>query len=329
VNLPVVARAARETAGLASRLVTWLREPERPLLGIEVRAGSLAALRLARGQGQRTIAAAAVVRLGDGVVQPSMNRANVTDAAALRSTLHQLIERVGGLTERRVAIALPDSVARIVVLTDADAGTARGAAMGDLVRFRLREKVPFDIREAFVASEVVSAANGASPSALVCVAVLRSVIEEYEAVVASLGPVPGLVEVSGLALLRSLRPSQAAADWLTLNWDEDHLSLFLTRDGVPLLARTVLGRIDADSVGRELSNTILYHSERLGGKGLSGVRLRSAQLPASEASEQVMRILGVAPTLIDPLADLGGGAPSTEVGQALAGIACVLSAFQA
>jgi hypothetical protein len=199
--------------------------------------------------------------------------------------------------------------------------------MAEVVRFRLREKVPFDIRQAAVTWQAVAGANTASPGAVLCVALLRSVLQEYEEVVESSGVRVGHVEISGLALLRAAGAASAAGDWLTLNWDEDLLSLFLTRDGVPQLARTVIGRVDADGVARELSNTILYHSERLGGGALAGVRLRSARLPVPEACEHVARVIGVAPTIIDPLAALGG-AESGGLGQALAGVACALGGGQ-
>jgi hypothetical protein len=319
----LVARIARGGVSLASGLATWLREPDRPLLGIEVRANGIAALRLTQNHGRRALAAAAEVRLNDGSLRLSMVHPNMADPAAFKSGVRLLLERVGALTERRVALALPDSVARIVVLSGPDIAAARGTGMAEVVRFRLREKVPFDIQKATVVSELVPAANGTAPGAALCVAVLHSVLHEYEEAVASHGLKAGLVEISGLALLRSSVASRAAGDWLTLNWDEDHFSLFLTRAGVPLLARTVVGRADPEGVGRELSNTILYHSERLGGGGLAGVRLRCAHLPVTEASEHVARAIGIAPTVIDPLADLGG-ASSGELGQALAGVACAL-----
>jgi hypothetical protein len=172
----------------------------------------------------------------------------------------------------------------------------------------------------------MAAGNGGT-AALLVAAMQRSVVEEYEAALAAHGLSVGLVEISGLALLRAVLPACAEGDWMTLSWDEDHFSLFLTRNGVPLLARTVLGRIDWDAVARELSSTILYHSERLGGQALAGIRIRSAKVPGPEASEQLARILGMAPTLVDPLAEFGGAA-SDEAGRALGGIACVLSAVR-
>jgi len=321
------ARIAHRGVGVASGLVTWLREPDPPLVGIEVRGSSLAALRLSHSQGQRVLAAAAEVRLSEGILRPSMVRANVADAAGLKGAVRLLLERVGALTERRVALALPDTVARIVVLTGAEVGVARGTTMGEVVQFRLRDKVPFDIRQAAVAWQYVSGATAEAPGAVLCVALLRSVLQEYEEAVESEGISVGHVEISGLALLRAFAASGAPGDWLTLNWDEDHLSLFLTRDGVPLLARTLVGPVDADGMGRELSNTILYHAERLGGGALAGVRLRSVRLPVPEACEHVARVVGMMPTTIDPLASLGG-VESGGLGQALAGVASALGGRQ-
>ena len=60
-----------------------MREPDPPLVGIEVRGSSLAALRLSHSQGQRVLAAAAEVRLSEGRLRPAMVRANVADAAGL------------------------------------------------------------------------------------------------------------------------------------------------------------------------------------------------------------------------------------------------------
>jgi Tfp pilus assembly PilM family ATPase len=304
------------TRRLGGRARSWLVDPELPLLGLEFHRRSVAAVRLTREGGGRALAAAATAALPEEALIPSMTQANVADPEGLRAVVRGVVERVGGLTARHVALALPDTVARVVVLSGKDVEASKGALSEDIVRFKLREKVPFDMRGAHVVWRAIDADGERS---ILVVALLRSVLAEYEGLCSALGLEAGLVEVGSLALLRGTSEQRASGDWLLLNWDEDHASVSLSRKGVPVLVRTLVGRAGTTEVLRELANTILYYRDRLGGSALTGALLRSSALPAGEAAQVVEEQLGLTPRVIDPLAALG--AKDTDgTGQALAAV---------
>jgi Tfp pilus assembly PilM family ATPase len=307
---------------LGARARSWLVDPDVPLLGLEFHRRSLAAVRLARAKGARALAAAATASLPEGVLVPSMTQANVADAAGLKAAVRGLVERVGGLTARRVALVLPDPVARVVVLNGKDIDSGKGSLSEEVVRFKLREKVPFDMRAAHVAWRIVEAAGQKS---VLAVALLRSVLAEYEGLCGELGLEPGLVELGSLALLRGTAGWRASGDWLLLNWDDDHASVTLSQKGLPVLVRTLVGRAETAEVLRELTNTLLYYRERLGGSQLTGALLRSAALPTAEAAGVVEESLGLTPRIIDPL-ELLGARDADGAGQALAAVGMGLMA---
>jgi hypothetical protein len=207
---------------------------------------------------------------------------------------------------------LPDPVGRVSVLPAQELQGKRGAELEDMVRFRLRRSVPFEVRDAQIA---VSLPPRGGPDAAVVATVYRPVLAAFEGLLASQGLSAGLVELSSLALLSLVEPPEG--DTLLVNWDEGYASLLLVRDGFPLLARTLpQAAATPDALPREVSNTLLYYQERLGGPGLARAFLRSAVLAGDEAAALLSEPLGMLPSELDPWAAFGGG--ERQAGQALA-----------
>ena len=294
-----------------------LLEAEYPLLAVEVRPRGLGVARLAREGGKFVLAAAASADIPPGVLSLSMTEPNLTDPEAFERLLASLLERAGALREGPVALVLPDPVARLTVLPASELLGKRGADAEEMARFRLRKTVPFEIKDARLA---LGLPPRGGPDAAVVAAILRPVLESYEAVLHRLGLAPGLVELSSLALLSLLEP--AAGDRLLVNWDEGYASLVLARDGWPMLVRTLPDvAATPEALPREVANTLLYYRERLGGPGLAGAAVRCVALPPDEAADLLEEPLGLLPAVIDPWATLGGG--ERRPGQAVAGAVAV------
>ncbi len=337
--------SAAAPASLWRRARAWLVEPDAPLLGLEIRRRSVAALRLARGG--RALDAAASLPLAEGVVEPSTTSANLLDVAALTAGVRLVVERVGGMAERRAALVLPDGVARLVFFDRFEPLEGKGVTAGDVVRFRLAERLRFDVRQAdkvrFDLRQAEIAwhtwADGApghrvpeprdlgagtrtrsQPNRVaLVVAAPRAVVAEYEGVLASCGLTPGQVEISSLALLRGTEAQRRSGDWLLVNWEPEYLTVFVTRDGLPLLVRTLPSPVSLDGMARELASTLRYHRERLAGESLSGALLRAGGASAEEARSLISGTLALEPLLVDPLAELGASA-GEDVAQALAAV---------
>jgi hypothetical protein len=310
--------AARGTSWLRRRL----RDPERPLVAIEVRTRSVGVVRMAREGGRTVLGAAAFLELPEGCVKLSMTQPNLVDPGTFKTTLRAVLERAGVLDGGKVALVLPDPVARVSLLPAAEIKGNR-SQMDELVRFRLRKAVPFDVREARVA---IVAGGARSGDPLMVGAIYQPVLEGYESACRSLGLHPGVVELSGLALLNAAFSARPVADRLLVNWDEGYVSLILARGEWPILVRTLTAEAvsSPDDIAREAGNTVLYYRERLGGPGLAEVVLRSAALPAPEAVALLAKPLELVPEVLDPWAWLGGMTPAAGA-HAIAGAAASLS----
>ncbi len=291
-------------------------DPEPPLVAVEVRSGSIGVMRLVSRRGALRFGAAASLELPVGALRLSMTEPNLQDAGAFRRTLRAVLERAGVLGGARAALILPDPVARIALLP-ADEVKGRGTIETEaLIRFRLKKAVPFEVKDARVGFRRDAAGH------VIAVAALRSVLDPYEAECRAVGLEPGLVELSGLALLEALEASRPAADRLFVNWDAGYVSIFLVREGALALARTLSGvSAEPAQVLREVENTVVYHRERLGGAALGVAVLRSAALPPLDALRLLESSLGASVQLLDPQAP---GISAPALAQELAGAAASL-----
>jgi hypothetical protein len=316
--------AARAEA-LARRSLDWVRhrlvDPEPPLAAIEVRSRSLGLVRLGAGR-RLSLASAAGLELPEGTLRLSMTQDNVLDPAAFSKTLRTLLERAGALSVRRVSLVLPDPVARVALLPAGEV-TGRGRRqVEEVVRFKLRKSVPFEIRDAQVA--IGEGLYRAGEPTLVA-AIARPVLDGFEKAVAAAGLQAGRVEMCGLALLSAAFRGEAPLDRLLVNWDDGYVTLAVLRGERLLLVRTLAGEPSAhpDEVAREVANTVMYYKERLGGSGLAQALLRSAALAPADAAVLLAEPIGRIPEVLDPVRELG----ATEMGtltQTLAGAAAAL-----
>jgi len=314
---------ARVVGGSERWLRRHLLDPDHPLTAVEVRSRSIGVVRLAREGRRLSLAAAASLDLPEGAVRLSMTQPNVEDAGAFRDTLRAALERAGALHAGRIALVLPDPVARLALLPGSEVAAKRRKQSEELIRFRLRKAVPFDVRDAQLA--FAGGGSRAADSVLVA-AVYRPVLEGYEGACRAVGLHPGVVELSGLALLNAAFGSRPPADRLLVNWDEGYVTLLLARGEWPILVRTLVGEAAAspDEVAREVGNTLLYYRERLGGTALAQAVVRSALLPAEQALSLLEGPLEMKPEILEPWPAAHAG-DMGRAGQALAGAAaCVV-----
>jgi type IV pilus assembly protein PilM len=308
---------------MPARVWRALREPEQPQVALEIRAGGVGVVRTRREARGVVLAAASAVELDPEVLLPSLTQPNLADPERFRTACRSALERAGVLDGAPIALVLPDPVARIAIIPAAELA-GRPSEMDELVRFRLRKSLPFDVREARVGH--VRSPRASDP--VIVVAALGSVLDAYESACRSLGLDPGLVELSGLALCRSAFGSDSKGDRLLVNWDEGYATLILVREGWPVLARTLTGPMvsSAAEVAREAAQTLVYARERLGSPGLEQVVVRATGLLGADAAAVLEAPLDRVPEMIDPWRALGT-ADAGPAAQALAGAAACLGAL--
>jgi type IV pilus assembly protein PilM len=282
----------------ASGLKRWVLEPYCPLTAIEIRGRSVGVVRLGRHGRDLAVQAVAYQELAPGVLKLSMVEPNIRDQEAFQGALRSVLERAGASAPGPVGLVLPDPVARLALLPSSQL-EGSGGGIEAMVRFRLRKAVPFDIENARV--DLAPSAAGM----VLAVVAFRPVLQDFEEALRALGLNPGLVDLSGLALLHDVERSHPASDRLLVNWDEGYISLFLTQGGFPVLIRTLVDEAsDQDLVLREIAKTLTYYREKLGGKDLTETLVRSTALPPDEAVAALQH-LGLFPDILNPLERFG------------------------
>jgi Tfp pilus assembly PilM family ATPase len=294
------------------------------MVALEVRPGSLSMVRVRKEGGRPLFVAGASLEFPKSTLELSITQPNIVDARVFEETLRALLTRAGVGGTTRIGLVLPDPVARVALVPAAEVQAKGRAALEEMMRFKLRKSVPFEIRDSRIA-----VATSRQADLVVAVVIFRPVLEAYERACTSVGLHPGLVELAGFALLRAVPTvfgsAGAGEDRLLVNWDDGYVTLLLARGDWPLLVRTLAGEAASSprEVIHEVANTILYYRERLGGKGLAQTILRSAALPAQRAATLLAEPLGMMPQVLEPLGAVSGvGMGATT--QALAGAAACL-----
>lgn len=204
-------------AGWLARGRQWLEGSEPPCVACEVAADSVAA---ARGAPDK-LEAWAVRPLPEAVVRPGPLADNVLNADLLGQALQEVLEEVAA-GEKRLAVILPDPVARFWLLT-LESLPERPAEVLALLRWRLAKEVAFNLEQAVLSYQVFprpASGQGKEPagSSVLVAAAQRSLLRQYEERFEALGFEPVWVTLATLATLGLLEADGA------------HLRLLVRRD---------------------------------------------------------------------------------------------------
>lgn len=229
----------------------------RPRVACEISADHVAAARIS--EGGTTLEAATAATLPPGLLVPGLQQANVVNRAKLVPALRDLLEAVAGRS-RDVCLVLPDATTRVMLL-DFDTLPDKKPDADAVVRFRLKKSLPFDIDQLAISFE---RQGNASQIRVVAAVTLRSVLDEYEALMRDAGYNPGTVLPSMLAalgLVDASRPTmvikveQGTTTFAIV--DQDQLLLYRALDNG---GSTVSG----ESLIDDVNTSLVYFEDRYG-----------------------------------------------------------------
>lgn len=267
-------------------LLRWLVEPEVPGLGLDLRAGSLSLARVADKRGGPELDLCISSPLPEGCLRFDASEPNVLDADLFKQTLRSVLERAGAADHKRIALTLPDYLARVSVMELADAPRTTAETL-EMLRFRLGKSIPFDAEAARIAFERVPGAK----STFVTGVMHDAVVSQYEELLGELDLHVGLVLPESLSLLQiaesvARKYLAPGADFFLVNVESDYFTVSLVRDrDKPALVRT-LGRraqeeaaavFDESDLIQEIIPTAMYYREKLQGTTLQRVYYRSVR----------------------------------------------------
>jgi Tfp pilus assembly PilM family ATPase len=234
-------------------------------VAIEIAAGHVTVAELGSGARGFVVSAFASEPLAEGVVTPALTGTNINDPAAVTAALRQACQRAGIRPPRRAALIVPDSAARVSLLTFEQL-PARAVDVDQLIRWQIRKATPFPLEEAQVSHVVTHQEPGNTTVA--AVAARRDVVAQYEDVVTAMGTHPGVVDLASLNVVNAVLAGGGApaGDWLLVCVAQESTALVIVRAGELVFYRHRLA-IDGEPLGALVHQTAMYHEDRLeGGK---------------------------------------------------------------
>jgi Tfp pilus assembly PilM family ATPase len=250
---------------------------------------------------------------------PGLAGVNVVDADLVRAAIKRALERAGLTATRRAALVVPDSVARVSLLSF-DQLPPRAQDLEQLVTWQLRKSAPFPIEEAVV-SHFPAASEGGRHS-VAAVMARRDVLSQYEGLVSGLGIHAGIVDLASFNVMNAILSATPndGRDWLVVHVAAEATTLAILR-GPSLMFYRHRAAAEDEPLGSLVHQTAMYHEDRLGGGGFSRVWLTGAGVRGNDARRQISSRLDAPVEVVDvrPATAVDGlEAPSPDVLDALA-----------
>jgi Tfp pilus assembly PilM family ATPase len=295
--------------------------PPPPTVAIELASRRITVVEVGRGAKGASVVGYASEALPADAIQPAAGGVNIPNVGVVADALRRALERAGVRSTRRAALIVPDSVARVSLITFEQL-PPKTADVEQLVRWQLKKATPYPIEEAQVTW--FPAHKSAGGTVLAAMAARRDVIAEYEAVASAVGVHAGLVDLACLNVMNTVMAANAAsaADWLLISMAPEATALAIGR-GTDLMFYRHRPTVEDEPLSALVHQTAMYHEDRLGGTRFSRVWLCGGGVgkEAEQARLDIQKRLGVPvePVDIRSVADLGGRInASTDVLDALA-----------
>ena len=290
---PVLDRVRR--LGLASH---GLRAKP-PAVAVEVSPEEVILVRVRRRRGRVSLEAHEARALSEPASAASLARPAASFQEETRARIREVFE-ASGTRPGRVALVLPDSLAKVTLLPLPEAPSSR-KQLAEMVRFKLRKAVPFRLEEAAITYQLLPP-DGGQASAIVAV-MLRSTVEQYERYLEEIGARPGVVSLCTPNLFNLCREAMtdgggSEGDVALLNCAPTYFSLLIVRDSRLIFYRCKSGAVGEEGGGvlhdavlaRELAASFSYYQEKLAGRGIRRVLVRTIGMPFAEIQALLERV---------------------------------------
>lgn len=265
---------------------SWLASPPPPV-AVEITATRVLALSLSDAGAGHAVGGYGLETLPAGVISPALNAVNLHDPAALTAAITAALAPLGGRI-RRVALVLPDSVAKVSLIRF-EKVPARVQDLEQLIRWQVRKAAPFRIEEAQVAWQPALPLPGGGQEYLVTVA-RKDIVQAYENAAEAAGVHAGIVDIASFNQVNAvLAGAPGGGDWLLVNVAADYATLAIVRQDHVIFFRNRTGGIG--DLPDLVHQTAMYHEDRLGGGGFVRVVLAGTSVLGLEEGERFRRVL--------------------------------------
>lgn len=219
-------------------LISRLVDPWYPATAIGLEKGGASVVHLERIKGSVCkLRRAATFNIAESMIRPSFDQPNIQDPGQLTAVLHELATSAGLLRQKRWSLSLPEATTRTLVLT-IESHSQSASELQEILRWKVERGFGLPIEELSISKERLQKDLHGRDRYLV-IAVKKSVIAEYEAVLHALGWKPGLILPRHLGEAQWLVRNSNAGDSLLLSGSSKGFTGVIFRDQHPLIVRTV------------------------------------------------------------------------------------------
>lgn len=298
----------------------------RTYLALDLRQQELRAVSLTGRQKNPILKGAQLMALEPGLVQPSPRATNICDPARLRAAVQEVLAPIAA-GEERLALVLPENIGRLFTI-EIDTPFASKAEGEKIIKWQLKGNLPADSEATVLDFQVLDQREDGTQRLLVA-AVARSVLEEYQGVIAAAGFFPVLVGFHSIFLHNYYRTRlEQPDDCVLLILESGFLSFEYSQARVPLYHRFRQVGDDSSTIFQEISRALVGAQ-----KDYPGLKRAEVFLQCDLAeTEMVIDILRAAfqreVVLLDPHIDRIATQPSDWPNWRLRGLAAAVGAAE-
>jgi hypothetical protein len=240
--------------------INKLIAPRFPATALGLGSGSASVVQLERrGREGFALKKAATITLPETLVQPNFDEQNIADGNELADALAELVTSAGLSKQRRWSVALPEASARTTILT-MESATGSRKEKEEVLRWKTERGFGVPLEELRTARERLPA-DAQGRTRYIVTAVRLSVLDEYEAVFASLGWRAGLVLPRHLGEARWLMRSRRPGDGLLISSHAEGFTAVLLHEARPIVVRSIV--CEPEDRPNELYRLLLFYRDRV------------------------------------------------------------------
>lgn len=282
---------------MAPSLQSSLVAPRVPNIAAGFVDDRFAVVDLRRGRRRFSLTASAVTQLLAGLVTPSFDAPNIRNQNELAEVITETAEAAGLARKKRWSVALPEAVARTLIIT-LESKPANRRELDEILSWKLERVVAASSNELRISRQRLSPAAGQERYLLTVAR--EAVLSEYEAVFAAVGWQTGLLLPRHLGEAQWLVWDNTPGDKILVSGNRAGFTSVVVRNGEPVFVRAYV--CEPEARADELHRFALYYRDRVAGVGAAGVTslLALGGIAPAEASRAVTDAVEAAPHLLDP-----------------------------
>ena len=236
----------------------------------------------------------ATFNIAESLIRPGFDESNIENGPQLASVLSELATSAGLLRQKRWSLSLPEATTRTLVLT-MESQPASGSELQEVLKWKLERGFGAPVEELSISRERLQK-DAQGRDRYLAIAVRKTILAEYEAVLHSLGWRAGLVLPRHLGEAQWLVRNGTIGDSLLLSGSSQGFTGVIFRDKHPLIIRTV--SCAEDEFEDEFYRLLLFYRDRSApevgaGQGLTRLMVIGEGITKQRAGEIVHETTGV------------------------------------